>query len=282
MVKRTGKKNSGRMKSKLPGGMKFKTQKGSSIEDLEKKFKAGATGPIMRIGENEDIVVAIMSAPDDWGDTTLDEHAISGVGQNGGWVYIPCTDKCPACKKLPENQARQYAFIPMYVYETKRVQYFRAPGTVFNSLVRKYKKSPNRFLTNQYILSRIDEEGPTKYEMDRQEEKVSSKVKNAEIPDFAGAISDRWYNAMERLGWKATGQKFDDDDDDDDFDETDGYDHADDDDLDLDDIKSMNLKELKKVIKEYDLDIEEPEDFPLKALRKVVLKGLKELDEEDN
>ena len=261
-------------KSRLPGGMKFRTEKGADVEELERKFKANNTGPILRIGENEELTVAIMNTPDEWSESTIYEHAISGIGDNNGWAYVPCVDNCPVCKRLPDNQARMYVFIPVYVYDNKRIQYFRAPSTIFTDLVKDYKRNKSRFLRNQYVLVRTDGSGPTRYDFDRQDAKVSSKTKDATIPDFEDTMSDRWFRGIEQLGWKVTGQKFEDKDDDDD----DAFDHSDDDDLDLDDIKKMSRKQLIAVIDEYDLDIEEPEDFKsTKALRKAVKAELEDL-----
>ena len=263
-------------KSGLPGNMKFRTESSKDLDALEKKFKSNTGGPVMMLGKNEDVAVAIMTTPDTW--DTVYEHSIQGGGKNNSWVYIPCTDNCPACKRLPENQPRLYAYIPLYVYNLKRVQYFRAPNTVWNKMKKKFETNEARFLRNQYILSRIDGDGPTQYEFDRQDEKVKTSINKTEIPDFGKAIYERWKRALDQLDWKVSGEKFDDDSDEADS----AFNHSGDDDIDIDEVKTMKKKELKRVIRNYNLDIEDPDDFNKTSdLRKVVIKALESLDEED-
>ena len=259
----------------LPGNMKFKGESGDSLDSMEKKMKSNNVGDIMRIGENEEFTVAILKNPepsDNW--PAMYEHTLQPKG--GNWTYLPCTDKCPACTKMPDNSPRLYAYIPLYVYEIGRVQFFRAPSTIWNDIIAKYKRGKARFLSNKYILSRHDDSGPTRYEFDRQDEKVGLGVKKAKIPDINAAMSERWTRAINQLGWKVTGEKFEESDDEG------AFDHSADDDLDIDDVKDMDKKQLMTVIEDYELDIEDPEDFKTGALKKLVIKGLKELDEEDD
>ena len=278
MAKRAGTKSNNDSDSgvsKLPGGMKFKAEKGGDIESIEKKFKASSVGEFLRIGKDEEYVVAILDIPENW--SRMPEHAISGG--KGGWIYLPCTTNCPACTRVPDSPPRLYACIPVYVYELKKVQYFRAPGTVMTEMITKYKRNKERFLTNQWVLARYDSDGPTRYEFDRQDAKVSSKVKKEKAPDFEKALIGRWKRGIESLQWKVTGEKFEDEDEDDKV-----FDHADDDsdDIDLEDIKKMNQKQLVELIEEYELDIDEPEGYTIKGLRIAVTKQMESLDEDDD
>ena len=113
----------------MPGNMKLKIESGGDIDSIEKQFKNNALGNFLRIGKDEEYVLAIMNKPTDW--HRAQEHALTNP--QGGWAYLPCTSNCPACKKHPENAPRWYAFIPVYIYEYKKVQYFRAPSTVVTS-----------------------------------------------------------------------------------------------------------------------------------------------------
>ena len=281
MAKRTRSSDSGssERKTSLPGDMKFKREKGGDLDSLGKKFKSSNQGDMLRIGKDEEYVVAIMSIPEEW-DTGY-EHAITTQDAQRSWVYLPCTDNCQACAKMPENEARLYAFIPLYIYESGKVQFFRAPSTIWNELVAKYKRNKSRFLTNQYILVRQDGDGAVKYEVDRQDEVVSPKIKKAKTPDFESAMADRWHRAIDALGWKVTGEKFASSGDNEEDNEEDPFDHSEDDDIDLDDVKEMNKEQLLEVIDEYDLEIPRAKKKTLKALKQLVLAKLKELDESD-
>ena len=259
----------------LPGNIKPKIEKGGSLEDMEKKFRAGANGDFLRIGKDEEYVLAILEPPEKW--DRIQEHGISLP--KGSWAYLPCFNNCPACARMPDNPARVYAMIPVYVYEYKKVQYYRAPGTVVTDLISKYKRNKSRFLDRQYILIRHDGEGAVRYDFELEDGKVTSKVRKSKLPDLEKGLISRWQNAIERLGWNVSGEKkFDDDDEDDPFDHED---EDEEEDIDIDDISGMNRKELVKVIDEHELDIEDTEDIKLGALRRLVIASFDKDDDED-
>ena len=270
MAKRRSRKNEGDVSVAMPGGMKFKVEKGGNIDSLEKKFKNSFSGDFLRIGKDEEYIVAILAKPTDW--YRGQEHSLTN--EQGGWVYIPCTNNCPACKKHPENAARLYAYVPVYVYEHKQVRFYRAPSTVMTTLISKYGNYKDKgFLTRQWLLSRFDGSGPTQYEFDRQDEKVSDKVKEAKIPDIEKALTSRWLLAIRTLGWNVSGENFDDDDD--------VFSHEKDDDnndVDIEDINNMGRKELIDFVEDYEMDIEDPEEFNTVALRKLIVANLKDED----
>ena len=264
MAKRNKEQKGKEKELKMPG--KFKMETGGNIEDMEKKFKNSGIGDFLRVNKDDEFVIAILTQPTDW--FRMQEHAISQAG--GGWTYLPCTTKCPACARLPDNQARWYAFIPVYVYEYNKVQLYRAPSTVITKLTSAFKRYKAKgFLSRKWIMQRFDEGGPTTYEFDRQDGKVSAKVANASIPNIEKAMEGRWRNAIEQLNWNASGEDMDDDDE--------AFSHADDDDdVDIDDIKAMGKKDLIGVIEEYDLEIEDPEDIKTGALRKLIIRQMED------
>lgn len=260
----------------LPGNIKPKIEKGGSLADMEKKFRAGAGGDFLRIGKDEEYVLAILQPPEKW--DRIQEHGISLP--KGSWAYLPCFDNCPACARMPDNPPRIYAMIPVYVYEYKKVQYYRAPGTVVTDLISKYKRNKSRFLARQYVLVRHDGEGAVRYDFELEDGKVSAKVRKAKLPNLEKGLVGRWQNAIERLGWNVSGEKYDEDED-----EDDPFDHEDEDedeDIDIEDIAEMNRKELMGVIGEHELDIEDPEDIKLGALRKLVVAAFENDDDEED
>lgn len=256
----------------------FNAKQSSSIEEMNKEFKASQSGPQLIVKADETYTVAILADPTDW--YKMPEHAID-AGSNNGFAYIPCPgrNKCPVCKKIPNNEARMHSWIPLYVYDNKRVQYFRAPPGAAGELTGKYERNPKQFLRRKWFLVRDDNQGATRYEFDRDDEPVSKKIAALEPPEINEFLERRFHTGIEKMGWKFTGESFDNDDDYDDdgdppWDDEDG-------DFDLDDIKTMNKKELKGVIKEYKLQVDDVDDFKPKALRKVVRNLMKEQQEED-
>ena len=270
MAKRPSKKKT----TKRKGGdtNEFGIETGGELEEITRKFKSGEHGIFLRVEQDAEFTVAILQTPTEW--PRWQEYSIPR-GKNQ-WSYLPHKEKCPARRRFPDINPRMYAAIPLYVYEHKKVQYFRCPPTTFTDLATQFKKNKRSFLTKKWFMNRVDGEGAVRYAFGiMPDEKVTSKVAKSKLPDFAKGVSDRYARALEQLGI-GSGNDFSESDDDDDA----VFDHSSSD-IDIDDIKSMDEEELLDVIDEYELDIEDPEDFNLKALRKMVIKEMKSQEDDE-
>lgn len=251
------------------GGSRFNISRGGTTDEIKKEFKSGNTGPVLRIGENEEYTVAILADPSDWG--RILEYNISAP--NNSWAYIPDFEDCLVRTYLPNERPRPVAFVPMYIYDNKRVQYFRAPSTVVTDLAILYDRyGEDGFLDYDWILTRIDSDGPVRYDLDRQMNKVKKSIKRKinEVPDLEEVLEQRYQQGIENMGWsdkKSDRQAAS-------RDKKQKYDEGNDD-IDIDDIVEMDKEELLELIDDYSLKVEEPEEIKLKPLRKIVTKLMK-------
>ena len=251
----------------IPKGMDFGIQVGGDLDGISSQFKSGANSDVLRIGENEEYTLAILDVPENW--ARVKEHGITA--DKGGWTYIPCITNCPVCKRVPDNNARMYAFIPCYIYQNKKVQYYRAPGTVVTELITKYKRYKSTgFLNFMWILTRYDGDGPVRYDMDRQMEKVPSKIKRMlpDAPDIQNVLTARYTRGLEYMGWTHKESDYEQADEEED-EVVESY-EEDSDDVSEEDIEEMNKKQLIQLIEDYEWDIESPEEIKLRQLRVLV------------
>ena len=252
----------------VQGKGRFNVRYGGDKKEIEKELKAGSSGAILRIAENEDYTVAVLTVPSEW--ARLDEHAIAAG--KGSWAYIPCAPKCPVCERLPNESPRPIALVPIYVYDNKKVQYYRAPSTAITDLMLMHDRYGDKgFLNYDWIITRIDSDGPTRYDFDRQIDKVSKKIKllAAKIPDLNETLEDRFQRGMENMGW--LGKKSDTKNA---RDKGKNYEEGNDD-INLEDIDEMDKEELLQLIDDYKLKVTDPDEVKLKPLRKIVAKMMK-------
>lgn len=248
---------------------KFKTNFGGDAKEIQKEFKSANNGKVLRIGENEEYTIAFLTDPTEWG--RVQEHNISAG--KGSWAYIPCTDGCMVCSRLPNENARMCAFIPIYVYDNKKVQYYRAPSTVMTDLMLLYERYGQKgFVGYDWILTRIDSDGPVRYDLDRQMSKVKKSIREkvADIPDLYEVLEQRLQQGLENMNW--LGKKNDKNDAKESKRKT--YEENNDD-LNMDDIADMDKEELIELIDDYNLKgIADPEEIKLKTLRQIVSKKM--------
>ncbi len=230
------KKKKSSKSNNLPKGMKVSTRRGGETEEIESEFKSTG-GPILFMKKGDSFTVAMLQTPKEW--TRFEEHAIP---RKDGFRYVPCAGPktCLVEKRIPDNEAKTYAMIPMYVYDLKTVKLFRAPGGAVNELMKTFKRVKKKgFLTRQFIFERNDETNFVTYEFERLDKKVKEKEAGSEVPDIDEIINERMKYNLNELGWlsKASLQDEDEDDDeeeieDEDEDEDDIEDDEDDEDED--------------------------------------------------
>lgn len=211
----------------LPKGVKVNYKVGGDADDIEKDFQS-SYNVMAYLRDQEEIEVAFLEQPEDF--PRFYEHRISTTGPRGStFSLIPCTDdeKCPICRKYPDNRPSLVAYAPVYSFDNKRVQFFRCTPTTWKDMRKRAERNAQRFIRQKWIISRDGEGTDTKYTLDTDNERIPKDLEYQE--EDVGDVLNR----QMKFGWEQAGvggKRSNDDDEDDDFE-----DNFDDEDDELDD-----------------------------------------------
>ena len=241
MPKTNSRRNSGRT---LPKGMKAKISTGGSASEISKSFKS-TSGNNLYLKDEEEVVVAFLAQPVDF--PRYKEHSFEAVNSDRQKRYYsaPCvdTEDCVLCERSTRRPVTR-ALAPVYNVKEKRMQFFRCNGTVWDDMNKRAERRPKAWLSSLWVIARQGTGTDTTYTIDREDEKVPSKLKYEEI-DPQEILNDSLAFALNVLeentvvGAKKNDKDdwggYDDEDDDEDLDDDDD-DDDDEDDEEKDDI----------------------------------------------